>query len=387
MAKPYTWSDLAVATLPRQLPAGTAHGRDSVVDLVRRVGPIQSQVARAPFVTASSRLPGTTYADVSAAYESGDLLRGSSLRGTVHTSTLDQHVLLDAVTRRALERVWHNALRLERSTPTQCRAAMESFAAGAWRSPDELRAHLQAWLAEHDSPWAAERARTDGQGRAMAHLHSALVRRPVAGGWERQSEPEYRLAADLFGSQRYPAPVPAHEALVRLARQHVTSYGPSSRRDIAWWTGEGLRRVDEALAAFRNELVERPGPNGETYYDLAELADLATCDPDQGLRLLPEFDALVVGYDTRARSRFVDEAHLPWYWSRANGLLSAVVLDGARLRGSWRFDQAAPARRLQVRMFPGEQVLDGFELAQQVRALETVLDITVTEVEVTRAAQ
>lgn len=86
-------------------------------------------------------------------------------------------------------------------------------------------------------------------------------------------------------------------------------------------------------------------------------------------------------------------ANLPRQLPRVAGRGSAGVVDLVRAVGPVQSQVArapfvtGPARRLQVRMFPGERVLDGSELAEQVRALETVLDITVTEVEVVRAAE
>jgi len=52
-----TEEDLRLSTLARQFPAIDGRDPDAVLELFRRLGPIQSQVPRAPFLTASSRLP------------------------------------------------------------------------------------------------------------------------------------------------------------------------------------------------------------------------------------------------------------------------------------------------------------------------------------------
>ncbi|MFY9915477.1 MAG: crosslink repair DNA glycosylase YcaQ family protein, partial [Nocardioidaceae bacterium] len=170
----YTWEQLRTAALSRQFPRIRGRGPASVVELVRRVGPMQSQVARAPFVTVASRLPGASYADITTAYESGDLVRGSNLRGTVHSCVREQHPLVDAVTRRVMAKGWIRNLGLERTTPADVQLGIEEFATGEWRTPDELRAHLVAWLEHHEGAASAERVRTRGVGRAFAHLHSGL---------------------------------------------------------------------------------------------------------------------------------------------------------------------------------------------------------------------
>ena len=379
--RPYTWEQLARATLRRQFPKVRGRGEQAVVELVRRVGPIQSQVARSPFVAVASRLPGATYDAIVASHESYAVVRGSNLRGTVHTSVREQHGTLDAVTRRAMANGWRNHLRLQRTSVDEVHAGIEEFATGTWRTPEELRAHLVSWLEEHEHPESAERARTTGVGRAFAHVHSAMVRRPMRGsGWDRQTAPGYRLGTDVWGGPRRRATRDHDAELIALTRQHLAAYGPANRRDIAWWTGERLRDVDRALAALADELTTRPGPDGQPYHDLVDAPSGGS--PDPGVRLLPEFDAVLVGYDPKTRERFLDPAHLPHVWAQQNGVFSPAVLAGGRLVASWRFDGTAPQRQIDVETFPGGPTLTEAELADPVHALELALDIRVTDVRV-----
>ncbi len=380
----YTWGELRSATLSRQFPRIRGRGPASVVELVRRVGPIQSQVARAPFVTVSSRLPGASYADITAAYEAFELVRGSSLRGTVHTCAREHHAMVDAVTRLVMENGWTRNLGLHRTTATQVQAGIEAFATGEWRTPDQLREHLVAWLRTHEGADSAERARTSGVGRSFAHVHSGLVRRPLGdAGWDRQAAPGYRLAAELIDDDRTKVLDDPDGALVALTRQHLAAFGPANRRDIAWWSGAGLRQVDQALVALGDELTERPGPDGQTHYDLGE--GTAAGEDDPGVRLLPEFDALLVGYDPKTRDRFLAPEHLAHVWQQRNGLFAAAVLAGGRLVGSWRFDGTGDERRLAVRMFPDAPKLTEAALTDQVAALDTALATRITDVEITRS--
>ncbi len=350
------------------------------MELVRRVGPIQSQAARAPFVTASSRLPGASYKEINAAYETFDLVRGSNLRGTVHTCVRDQHPLLDSITRRTLANLWRRSLLLDRASVEECRAEMERFGTGVWRTPDELRAHLAEWLETAESESAAEAARTSGVGRSMAHGHSALIRRPMSGGWDRQTSPGYRVASDVLGIEPSPLLHDPDAALVALTRVHLAAFGPANRRDIAWWSGEGLRHVDSALETLRDELVEREGPNGETYYDLVHAP--AGGSPDPGVRLLPEFDAVVVGYAPKTRDRFLDPDHLQYFWLADNGWFSSTVLRDGRLVASWRLVGGDGARRIEVRMFPGMRPLAESDLSDQATAVGTALDVPIADISI-----
>ncbi len=384
MATACTWEELARATLRRQFPRIRGRGRAGVVELVRRVGPIQAQVPRSPFVTVSSRLPGASNHAVNAAYEALDLVRGSNLRGTVHTCVRDQHAILDTVARRTLTNVWRRGLKLSTVDVDQVRAEMERFATGAWRSPEELRAYLTRWLAECDQDEAVEASRTSGVGRSMAHGHSALIRRPLSGPWDRRTAPGYRLASEVLDEDRRARLADPDAALVELIRIHLAAFGPASRRDIAWWTGEGLRRVDTALTTVADELSERLGPRGDLHFDLLELPPGGSADP--GVRLLPEFDGLLLGYAPAGRERFLDADHLPLVWGRENGVFSCAVLADGRLCASWKLlGTEKPA--VEVARFPGTRRLDETDVGDQIAALESALDVRVEDVRVVDAAR
>ena len=378
----YSWDELAGLTLRRQFPAVRGTGRAAIVETMRRIGPIQSQVARSTFVSLAARLPGVRYADIVDAHESFDLVRGSSLRGTVHTCARDHHGVVDAVTRRAMAVSWRRALRLQQVEVADVQDAIEAYATGEWRSPEQLRAHLVSWLNVHESPAAIEAAGAAGQGRAMAHVHSAMIRRPADGtAWERQTAPVYRSACDVLGVEKSDWLADPGAALAELVRVHLTSYGPANRRDIAWWSGSGLRQVDAALATLGDELTQRPGPDGQTYYDLASLrADIY----DPGVRLLAEFDATVVGYDPKTRDRFFDSDHLEHFWVATNGAFTAVLLVDGRLAGSWNLAGSGEQRRIELRMFPDKSLVSAAALTPSVEAVDKALGVRISDVEITR---
>ena len=71
-----TWADLAARTLARQFPAELEPG--DVAGLIDLVGPIQSQTARSVFIGSAARLPGVTRQQITDAYTSGAIVRGST---------------------------------------------------------------------------------------------------------------------------------------------------------------------------------------------------------------------------------------------------------------------------------------------------------------------
>src|SRR4029453_19342694 len=114
--------ELRRRTLRRQFPRISGHGPEAVLELFRRLGPVQSQVPRAPFLTISSRLPGVRYQTVWELFESHQLVKTSNIRGTVHSSTVEQFGWLDAVARVTRANQLRNMLKLERATPEQLAA-------------------------------------------------------------------------------------------------------------------------------------------------------------------------------------------------------------------------------------------------------------------------
>jgi len=137
--------------------------------------------------------------------------------------------------------------------------------------------------------------------------------------------------------------------------------------------------------ALADEIVVRPGPNGLDYLDLVQ-APVRSGDTDPGVRLLPEYDALLLAYDPAARDRFADREAVSYSSNRANGVHAPTVLVDGRLRGKWRLTRSGDSAVIEVETFPGERLLDPGELADQAGAVGAVLALSVTDVRVTRLA-
>jgi hypothetical protein len=359
-----SWEALAGLALARQFPPP----EPDVVTRLDRIGPVQSQTARSPFLALAARFPGTSRAEVTAAYEDGAIVRGSTIRGTVHTTTPRSFADLGAVTAVGQRALWDRLLRLERSRVDALWSATESYAS-TWRTTDELQDHLHRWLVEHEGH---DDVTGQQAGRYLAFGHGGLVRRPVNGDWAGQGPPEY---AHLPGTGTI-------EAAVEL---HLRSHGPASRHDVAWWSGLGLRVVDEVLAAIdaRVGLVSAQGPDGRTYVDLPHTPAPRTVE---GVRLLPEFDALMCAYDPAGRVRFAEAPHLARLWTGANGLVLPPLLVDGRITGYWRAAGTARRRPLEVTWFARTRRPRKGELDEPVAALEAALGISVTDLTITREA-
>lgn len=360
------WSTLAASTLARQFPPDLASADAAAA--VQAVGPVQSQTARSPFLALAARMPGVTHADIVRAYETFGLVRGSTLRGTVHTCAAADHPFLEVATRVGQRSLYARALRLDAMTLEEVWEALEVFALDQWRAPSELSSHLVRWLARHD-PGATPRLSTTA-GRYFGFGHGGLIRRPLSGGWESQGKPGYRAARALLGDRR-PVLADVPGALTSLVRRHLAAHGPASRFDVAWWSGLGLREVDAALDQIGDELRTVTGPDGRSYHQIG--ADPVPADP--GVRLLPEFDALLCAYHPASRVRFVAPEHYRQLWHGGNGLLAAPLLVDGRLTGWWRMAGAGQRRACEVSWFSRTRRPTRSELADAMAAIELALPV------------
>ena len=169
------------------------------------------------------------------------------------------------------------------------------------------------------------------------------------------------------------------DAVLEVVRLHLTSYGPATRRDVAWWSGLGLRQVDALLD--RLDISWHEGPGGAAYADVAggpPARDLP------GVRLVPEFDAVLCGYDPKARDRFVDPADHERLWHKNNGYMLAPVLVDGRIGGYWRIEGSGREKTLAVSPFAGSRKPRKAELDEPASALSTALDVRLGSVTVTR---
>ncbi|WP_370614219.1 DNA glycosylase AlkZ-like family protein [Mumia qirimensis] len=367
--------DLALRTLARQFPEPSGTSVSDLVALYDALGPVQTQVPRAAFLFASSRLPGITHQTVVDAFESYALVKGTTLRGTVHSSTARHHAWSAAVAGPRLDVGLPKALQLDRLTATDVRAESSSYARGDWRDRDALVAHVADWVAQQESD--GHGTVQDSHARNLVWGSPQLVRRPPDRRWHTRTDTLHRLA-----TQVYDVAADDHDPDVarrELVRVHLGAYGPATRRDVAWWLGDNLRPVDAAIAALGDEVVQLTGPDGTTYLDLAEAPDGSTYDG--GMRLLPEFDGLFFGYEGTGpeRGRFTAIENLSRIFNRINGTTTPVVLDGTRLVAQWRIVPRGSRVDIEVLPLPGERAPDESAVGAALPAVEAVLDTEVAD--------
>ncbi len=246
-----------------------------------------------------------------------------------------------AIARRAVVRSWPMRRTLHLVAAADLRWMLRHLASRMLRGM--AGRHRQLGLEPGDFARAGrllERALGGGRQLTRAETYQALARGGVAPDGQRGIHLIAGLAMEgllCFGPRRGkqptlvlldewlpPAPVPAREeALAELARRYLTSHGPATAADLAWWAGLPLGEARAAIAAAGPRFAVRDGYAGG-----------AAPRPRKGAataHLLPPWDEYTVAY--RDRSAVVDPALAD---ATRGGIFAPVVVLDGRVAGIWR---------------------------------------------------
>lgn len=127
-------------------------------------------------------------------------------------------------------------------------------------------------------------------------------------------------------------PFDREAALAELARRYLRAFGPATDRDLASWSGLGLREVRAGLEAIAPELVDvRVGDI--PMVELAEARRRAPATPQ--VRLLGPFDTYLLGYASRDFA--VAPRHMAALKQGGGGWIRPVILRDGEVIGGWRY--------------------------------------------------
>ena len=219
---------------------------------------------------------------------------------------------------------------LARSLQRRLKAPVRRAQGGGWGS----RSHV---------PWL----RVGGLDLPIGYiLHLAGARGVICLGPARGAESTYvRAGAWLPDWKDTPRP----EAEVDLLRRYLRSYGPATPEDYTYWTGiraTDVRAIWQRTADEISWVRVLGQPRAVLSGDLDAL--LASGPPDPEVRLLPLFDAFILGHPDRRH--LVDARHHAAVY-RPQGWVAPVVLAGGRVLGVWSLDRAAGRAIVRVTPF------------------------------------
>ncbi len=329
------------ASMDRQLLL--ARSPMSTVDAVTRLAGLQAQAPNSPYLGLWSRLSGFSLADLTAALEDRSLVRSSLLRGTQHLVAAADYLWLRPLLAPTLSRVRQAAFgRVSAGVDlAELAAEGERLLAGRTLTRTQLREELAGrWPAAPPDAlaWSVQ-------------LLVPVVHPPPNGTWRRGGATPFTLATEWLGR-----PLEAPDA-ARLVRRYLAGFGPATVKDMQAWSG--LTGLGEVVAAMP-DLVR----DGEDRYDLP---DLTVPEPDTPapVRLLPEFDNLLVAYADRTRL-MSDE-----YRKRIcfGGFVEPAVLVDGTVRGRWKLRWARGRATVSVEPFERLSTVDRDAVAAEATRL------------------
>jgi hypothetical protein len=142
-------------------------------------------------------------------------------------------------------------------------------------------------------------------------------------------------------------------------------HGPATERDLAKWSGLGLREVRAGLAGIAGELVAVSGPE-DGLVDLAARAGGPAPPPLPPPRLLGAFEPLLMGWTSRAPV-LGDHGSLV----TTNGIFRPFVFAGGRTIGTWR----APRGGVELELFEEPSTRTRTALAREAADVERFLGV------------
>jgi hypothetical protein len=291
---------------------------ESPPQAVSWLGGVQAQDYQWAKWSIGLRTAECTDEDVERAIQNRQIVRTWMFRGTLHFVAAEDLSWLTALL--APGAIRRNARRYRQ---------LELDDAAFTRSQNVIRDAIEADgpLTRAEIKVHLEKEGISAQGQQLPYLlQRAALDGLICQGSQHGSEPTYVLVSDWAGEQ--PTLKPA-EALETLAVRYLTSHGPATQRDFAWWAG---LTAAEARSALESASVAVPvEANGAQYW---AMGDPPPRDVPECGHLLPRFDEWLFGY--KGRSLVVAAAHTKRV-SAGGGMPKPTVMVNGEIAGTWSY--------------------------------------------------
>jgi hypothetical protein len=336
----FTW-DQVRAWRVRRSHLDARAPRRKLLDVVSDICAVHAQVHSAAELSLWARVEDLTRDDVrDALWKRRTLVRTWSMRGTLHlhrSSEWPLYVAALSTNRRWWSRAWLNYVGLDAE-------GLESLVKA-------IRAALT------DRPMTREELAA-----RIASRVGSRVREELASGWGTLLKPAAYQGALISGPPRGQnvtfvrpdrwlrdwAAVDGEDAMAEVYRRFLRTFGPSNHQDFAAWWGIEPGRFRSVRLALE-ETLERVSVEGQKAWAIpADVRRMAGVKLDTEVRLLPNFDAYVMGF--RPRDQLHEKRAADRIFRKA-GWISPVVLIEGRAEGVWAYERGKRAVEVTVEPF------------------------------------
>lgn len=318
---------------PRAPAAGAVATVTAVVGL-------QAQVASAAELMLWARSDGLAPGTLDRLlWEQRALAKTWTMRGTLHVVPPDDVGLLGAA-RGGYEPFPDSWLSYFKVSRAEFDLLMEAISAVLSEQPVSRR-ELSEAVGRQASPELG-RQLLSGWGTFLKPL---ARRGTLVNGPPRGQEATFVSAEAWLGPRRQWTPA---EAGPEALRRYLGVFGPATRADFARWLGARPPWAGQAWAAAAAELREVEVAGRRLWMLARDLPELERAEADQRVRLLGPFDTWLLGHADR--SHLFSAAQRPLV-SRTAGWISAVVLRGGRVAGTWTHKRGTRGLEVRVALF------------------------------------
>lgn len=309
-----------------------ARRRISVRAVIHAAGGLQSQEPKDPHVALWSRISGFRSDRLHEAAQRREIVRGSYLRCTIHTASVDDYLAFRPLLQPVIDRelVSHRK-ELGGFDPAELEAAARALMAEAPMTARQMGEALAARFPQ---------ARPSGLGYWI-RTRIALAMVPTDDRWGYPRPPRFVPAEQWLGR-----PLARDRTLADLLLRGLAAIGPAGSADLRAWSG--LNGVRPALETLRPRLRCFRDEAGRELFDLPD-APRPRADTPAPIRFLPEFDNTLLSHADR--SRVVPPQHAPRFAMAANGRRERAVLVDGFVRATWSHGRERDAAHLQVQLF------------------------------------
>jgi hypothetical protein len=296
---------------------------DSASDAVRWMTAMQAQDMQAVLWAVGLRVRTAGVDTVRSALDEGLVVRSWPMRGTLHLlAPEDLRWILNITADRQLQGMGgrHRELEIDARDVDAARdAALELVSGGGSATRQQL---FEAFEAAGQST----------VGQRGIHLLGILCQRawlvqgPLAG-----NQQLIKAFDEWIPKSRE---LDRAEGIAELVLRYMTSHGPATERDFAWWSSTRVTEVRSALAQVSDQLVELEFEGASYWMSPATAALLDDGVPGQrSLLALPGFDEFLLGYTDR--SLVLPPEHAQKVVPGGNGMFKKTIVAGGEVIGTW----------------------------------------------------
>jgi hypothetical protein len=290
-----SWAEIRARRLDRHALSAPDRGA-APADIVEAICGVHAQVMSAAELSIGIRLPGVTRTELrEALWAERSLVKTRGPRGTVHLlAARDLPMWTGALS--ALPQPRSPFPKDVRMTPEQTDHVVDAIEASL-RDVDLTVDELTEAIVDRTGSWAGDPVMEAFQGkwpRWRQAESTATIRGAMCFGPERARKVTYTNPRRwLPGFQ----PADGQAATAQLARRYLHAYGPATPAHFARWLAVPERWATELFDSL-GESIERVDVDGSAGWVVAG-DTAAPSGPPRGVRLLPYFDAYVVGCHPR----------------------------------------------------------------------------------------